>query len=54
MNLKLSKTAIRELTRLYRGILVAAIVASAVTVTGAQAAGIKSADPGTPLYKKQS
>ncbi len=38
MNLKLSKTAIRELTRLYRGVLVAAIIASTVAATGAKAA----------------
>ena len=37
-NLKLSKTAIRELTRLYRGVLVAAIVAATLTVTNAKAA----------------
>ena len=38
MNLKLSKTAVRELTRLYRGVLVAAIIATAVTATSAKAA----------------
>ena len=37
-NLKLSKTAIRELTRLYRGVLVAAIVATAIAATSAKAA----------------
>ncbi len=40
MNLKLSKTAIRELTRLYKGVLVAAIVATAVASTGAKAADV--------------
>ncbi len=38
MNLKLSKTAIRELTRLYRGVLVAAFIASAFVGNGAKAA----------------
>ena len=38
MSLKLSKTAVRELTRLYRGVLVAAIIATAVASTGAKAA----------------
>ena len=39
MNLKLSKTAIRELTRLYKGVLVAAIIATAIASTGAKATG---------------
>lgn len=38
MNLKLTKTAIRELTRLYRGVLVAAFIASAFVANGANAA----------------
>lgn len=37
MNLKLTKTAIRELTRLYRGVLVAAFIASALVASGANA-----------------
>jgi len=37
MNLKLTKTAIRELTRLYRGVLVAAFIASAFVARGANA-----------------
>ena len=38
MNLKLSKTAIRELTRRYRAVLMAAFVAGAFTATAANAA----------------
>ena len=38
MNLRLTKTTIRELTRLYRGVLVAAFIASAFVANGANAA----------------
>ena len=37
MNLKLSKTAIRELTKRYRAVLLAAVAASAFVATGAKA-----------------
>ena len=40
MNLKLSKTAIRELTKRYRAVLLAAVAASAFVATGAGAADI--------------
>ena len=43
-NLKLSRTAIRELTRLYRGVLMAAFVAGMFVATGARAADISTAD----------
>ena len=38
MNLKLSRTALRELTRLYRGVLFAAIISAAFVASGAKAA----------------
>ena len=37
MNLKLSRTALRELTRLYRGVLVAALISAAFVASGAKA-----------------
>ena len=37
MNLKLSRTALRELTRLYRGVLVAAMISAAFVASGAKA-----------------
>ena len=37
MNLKLSRTALRELTRLYRGVLFAAIISAAFVASGARA-----------------
>ena len=37
MNLKLSRTALRELTRLYRGVLMAAMISAAFVASGANA-----------------
>ncbi|MBQ7413545.1 MAG: YadA-like family protein [Alphaproteobacteria bacterium] len=37
MNLKLSKTALRELTRLYRGVLIAGLLSTAMVATGVKA-----------------
>jgi len=49
MSLKLSRTALRELTRLYRGVLIAAMISATFVVTGAKA-GEPITDQVTSLF----